>query len=145
MEAYAISVEPWNYWHSAAQLDINHILQSWYNLGCTQQVVDLIQIPLYINKNTYSDTASNTELNDYILTGSDKKQLNKDIVDELLKNANNMRKLVSLNDYVNKVEVKPRRNLIPARDLKLSQVFNWVSMKNHFPKAKLIPTYDLKI
>lgn len=110
----------------------------------------MIQNPLYINKNTYSNTASSAELNNYTLTDSDKgfnaaKQLNKGIVDKLLEDANNMEELVGLNNYVDEIKVKPRKNFILARNLELSQVFNRVSIKNHFPKAKLIPARELKI
>lgn len=150
VKPYAISVKPQDYQHFAAQLDTNCVLQSWHDPKCTQQVVNLIQNPLYISKNTYSDTVNNAELDNYTLTGSDKrlnaaKQLNKGIIDELLENANNMRELVGLNDYIDKIEIKPQRNLIPACDLGLSQIFNWVSMENYFLKAELIPASDLEI
>lgn len=39
--------------------------------------------------------------------------------DELLENANEMAKLVSLNDYIDKIEIEPRKNLIPTHNLKL--------------------------
>lgn len=125
-------------------------MQNWHDLRSTQQVVDLIQNPLYTNENPYSDTANSAELNNYIFTGSDKglnaaKQLNKGIIDELLEDANNMGELIGLNDYVDEVEIEPQRNFISAHDLGLSQVFNWVSIENHFPKTKLIPIYDLEI
>lgn len=41
------------------------------------------------------------------------------MVGKLLKDTNNMAKLEDLNDYIDKIEVKPRRNLISAYDLEI--------------------------
>lgn len=60
------------------------------------------------------------------------------MVGELLESANNIKKLIGLNDYVDKVKIGPRRNFILARDLELSQIFNWVSIEDFFLKVELI-------
>lgn len=41
-------------------------------------------------------------------------------MDELLEDTNNIRKLVDLNNYIDKVKIKPQKNLILAYDLELS-------------------------
>lgn len=66
-------------------------------------------------------------------------------MDELLEDANNMGKLVDLNNYVDEIEVESQRNFISACDLGLSQVFNQISIENYFSKTKLILVHDLKI
>ena len=40
------------------------------------------------------------------------------MMDRLMKNTTNMTELVDLNEYVNKLEVGPWRNLLPFQDLK---------------------------
>lgn len=62
------------------------------------------------------------------------------MVDGLLENVNEIKKLVSLNNYVDKVEVKPRKKFIPTHDLRLFQVLNYINMKDYLLKVKFIPT-----
>lgn len=67
------------------------------------------------------------------------------MVNKLLEDADDIGKLISLNDYVNKIKIGSPRNLILAHDLGLSQVLNWVSIENYFSKSKLILARDLEM
>lgn len=72
----------------------------------------MIQNPLYTNKNTYLNIVNSAKLNNYTFTDLDKKfnaakQLNKGIIDKLLKDANNIEELIGLNNYMDEIEVRP--------------------------------------
>lgn len=62
-----------------------------------------------------------------------------------MKDANNIRELIDLNDYMNEIEIGPQKIFIPACDLELFQIPNWVSIKNHLLKVKLILAHDLEM
>lgn len=71
----------------------------------------MIQNLLNANKNIYSENASSIVFNSNISTSSGKKldivkQLNESLISELLENANDIVKLVNLNDYIDEIKVK---------------------------------------
>lgn len=80
-------------------------------MGHIQQIVNLIQNSLYADKNIYSNIAGSAKFDSYIFISLNKKlnainQLNKSMVGELLKSANNIGESIDLNNYIDKIEVR---------------------------------------
>ena len=120
VELATITVKYQQYPQLSIYLDATENLQSWHNPGHTHQAVNSVQDTQTSDKDIYSDITSNSGFDnpfnssskDEFSTGN---QLNKSMVDKLMKDADNMAELVDLNKYVDELEIGPQRNLINTK------------------------------
>ena len=85
-------------------------MQNWHNLGHIYQAVDSAQNNQTSNKNIYSNTISNIGFDTFSNNSSEDKfsagnQISKNMVDRLMKDTDNIAKLVELNKYVDELEI----------------------------------------